>query len=61
MAAVQQEPKVGRLEGLGERFRENLDRFWINYNALRGVDFRVLAQRDAEAAVELIAASIRDI
>jgi inorganic pyrophosphatase len=49
--------RVQRLEDLGETFARNLERFWINYNALRGVDFRVLARRDAQAAVQLITAS----
>lgn len=53
--------KVTRLDDLGEAFRDNLERFWVNYNALRGVDFRVLAERDADTAVRLIAASSWDI
>lgn len=53
--------RVRRLEDLGEAFRKNLERFWVNYNALRGVDFHVLALRDAETAVRLIAASAWDI
>lgn len=49
--------KTERLEDLGEAFAKNLERFWINYNALRGVDFRVLARQDAQAAIQLITAS----
>lgn len=53
--------KVTRLDDLGDDFRKNLERFWVNYNALRGVDFRVLAEHDAEAAARLIAGSSWDI
>ena len=46
--------KVARLEDVGEAFTRNLTQFWIHYETLRGVEFRVLAVRDAAWAASLI-------
>lgn len=39
---------------LGEAFVRNLTQFWVNYDALRGVEFKVLGVRDADRAAALI-------
>jgi len=46
--------KVKTVEDLGEALMRNLTQFWVNYDALRGVEFKVLAVKDADRAVELI-------
>jgi inorganic pyrophosphatase len=38
----------------GEAFMRNLTQFWVNYSALRGATFKVLAVRDSAAAVALV-------
>jgi inorganic pyrophosphatase len=39
---------------LGKAFMENLTQFWVNYGALRGAEFQVLAVHGKDRAVELI-------
>lgn len=46
--------KVTKVEDLAADFIKNLTAFWENYDALRGVQFKVLAVRDGQAAMRLI-------
>ena len=46
--------QVRLAEDLGPDFMRNLTQFWVNYDALRGVAFKVTAVRDAAAAVQAI-------
>jgi inorganic pyrophosphatase len=46
--------KVTKVEDLDADFIKNLTAFWENYDALRGVQFKVLAVRDGKAAARLI-------
>jgi inorganic pyrophosphatase len=46
--------KVAALSDLGDAFLRNLTQFWINYSALRGARFKVLAVRDGKAAMALV-------
>jgi inorganic pyrophosphatase len=46
--------KVAKIDDLDADFLKNLVAFWENYDALRGVRFRVLAVRDGKAAARLI-------
>ena len=47
--------RVRAVEDLGAEFLRNLTQFWVNYDALRGVEFKVLAVRGKARAAELIA------
>lgn len=47
--------RIRKVEDLGPEFMRNLTQFWVNYDALREVEFRVLAVRGRERAGELIA------
>jgi inorganic pyrophosphatase len=47
--------KVASVDDLPGDFMTNLIQFWVNYDALRGVDFRVLGIDDGQAAARLIA------
>ncbi len=49
--------KVASVDDLSEDFMTHLTQFWINYDALRGVDFHVLGIDDGQAAARLIAES----
>jgi inorganic pyrophosphatase len=49
--------RVRAVEDLGQEFMRNLSQFWVNYDALRGVEFKVLAVRGKARAAELIARS----
>lgn len=44
---------------LGEAFLRNLTQFWVNYSALRGAAFKVLAVRDRAAAIALVRGATR--
>ena len=46
--------KVKTAKDLGERLMLNLTQFWVNYDALRGVEFKVLGVGGPERAAELI-------
>ena len=46
--------KVQAVGDLDADFIKNLTAFWENYDALRGVRFKVLAVRDGQAAARLI-------
>jgi inorganic pyrophosphatase len=46
--------KVQSLADLGAEFMTNLTQFWVNYDALRGVAFKVVAIRDAAAAIRAV-------
>lgn len=46
--------KVSSVEDLDPDFLRNLTAFWENYDALRGVGFKVLAVRDGGAAAKMI-------
>jgi inorganic pyrophosphatase len=46
--------KVTKVDDLDGDFIKNLTAFWENYDALRGVQFKVLAVRDGQAAARLI-------
>jgi len=46
--------RVRAIGDLGEAFVKNLTQFWVNYNALRGADFRVIALKGAEEAARLV-------
>ena len=46
--------KVTKVDDLDADFTKNLTAFWENYDALRGVQFKVLAVRDGKAAGRLI-------
>jgi inorganic pyrophosphatase len=46
-----------RPDDLDPALLENLTRFWINYQAARGVDFKVLDVGDGEKAVALVIAA----
>jgi inorganic pyrophosphatase len=49
---------LNRLDDLDPALSENLTRFWINYEAARGVDFKVLGIEDgAKAVASIIAAT----
>jgi inorganic pyrophosphatase len=48
--------KVASVADLGDAFLRNLTQFWVNYGALRGATFKVLAVRDGKAAVALVRA-----
>jgi inorganic pyrophosphatase len=43
--------RTAALDDLGKAFLRNLTQFWVNYDALRGATFKVLAVRDGAAAV----------
>jgi inorganic pyrophosphatase len=46
--------RVAKVHDLDPDFMKNLTAFWENYDALRGVRFKVLAVRDGKAAARLI-------
>ena len=46
--------KVETVGDLDADFVKNLTAFWENYDALRGVRFKVLAVRDGQAAARLV-------
>jgi inorganic pyrophosphatase len=46
--------KVTKVDDLDADFIENLTAFWENYDALRGVQFKVLAVRGGQTATRLI-------
>jgi inorganic pyrophosphatase len=46
--------RVTTVVDLGDAFLSNLTQFWVNYGALRGATFKVLAVRDGRAAVALV-------
>jgi inorganic pyrophosphatase len=46
--------KVTKVDDLDADFIKNLTAFWENYDALRGVQFKILAVRDGQAATHLI-------
>jgi inorganic pyrophosphatase len=46
--------KVAAIDDLDADFMKNLTAFWENYDALRGVQFKVLAVRDGRTAARLI-------
>jgi inorganic pyrophosphatase len=46
--------KVAVIDDLDADFMKNLTAFWENYDALRGVQFKVLGLRDGQAAARLI-------
>lgn len=48
--------RVREVADLGVEFMRNLTQFWVNYDALRGVEFKVLAVRGRARAVELVGA-----
>lgn len=45
---------INAIDDLGQAFVRNLTQFWVNYDALRGVGFKVLGVRDADRAAALI-------
>ena len=46
--------EITKIEDLNADFIKNLTAFWENYDALRGVRFKVLAVRGGQAAARLI-------
>jgi inorganic pyrophosphatase len=45
---------VSRVEELNPRLVEQVSQFFVNYNALKGKEFKVLGVRGPERAIELI-------
>ncbi|MBV9511846.1 MAG: inorganic diphosphatase [Caulobacteraceae bacterium] len=56
-SASLQYAEVNALKDLSERFLSSLTDFWIHYEQLRGVDFRVLGLHAAAAAVRSVMAN----
>jgi inorganic pyrophosphatase len=50
---------IRTVDDLGADFVENLTKFWINYNALKGKRFKVLQVGDPRRAAELIRQTTR--
>ena len=46
--------QVAAIDDLDADFIKNLTAFWENYDALRGLQFKVLGLQDGQAAAQLI-------
>jgi inorganic pyrophosphatase len=49
---------VSSIGDLGDDFMKNVTRFWVNFNALHGREFKVVGVRDAARVVGLIRAGV---
>ncbi len=59
-ACSHQYEEIRDIDALGKTFIEHLTKFWVNYNALKGKSFKVLAVRGPDAAADAIdATSVR--